>query len=201
MIARKAGKEDAARIAQIERAVFSDAWSEQGIRETPCFDFVRRNAVLSLTALDAFLTEEYGTVHLRSGGPGGTGSQALGSGSLGASSGRLTGSGRLHDPVPARSSTGTARAAYDAISMVLDAPSMRTGRSVASAFSAMTPAASRIRGSGPSVNTIVRGFALSVAIRFSNIVPITSLELFSHIIHQPLYKAQGLRAKVSKKIS
>lgn len=34
MIARKAGKEDAARIAQIERAVFSDAWSEQGIRET-----------------------------------------------------------------------------------------------------------------------------------------------------------------------
>lgn len=86
-------------------------------------DFVRRNAVLSLTALDAFLKEEYGTVHLRSGGPGGTGSQALGSGSLGASSGRLTGSGRLHDPVPARSSTGTARAAYDAISMVLDAPS------------------------------------------------------------------------------
>lgn len=86
-------------------------------------DFVRRNAVLSLTALDGFLKEEYGTVHLRSEGSGGTGSQALGSSSLGASSGRLSGSGRLREAAPARSTTGTARAAYDAISMVLDAPS------------------------------------------------------------------------------
>ena len=34
MIARKANEEDTARIAEIERAVFSDAWSEVGIRET-----------------------------------------------------------------------------------------------------------------------------------------------------------------------
>lgn len=34
MIARKANEEDTARIAEIERAVFSDAWSEAGIRET-----------------------------------------------------------------------------------------------------------------------------------------------------------------------
>ena len=36
MIARKANKEDTARIAEIERAVFSDAWSEAGVRETMC---------------------------------------------------------------------------------------------------------------------------------------------------------------------
>lgn len=34
MIVRKAKKEDAARIAEIERAVFSDAWSLNGILET-----------------------------------------------------------------------------------------------------------------------------------------------------------------------
>lgn len=36
MIARKANEEDAARIAEIERAVFSDAWSEDAVRETMC---------------------------------------------------------------------------------------------------------------------------------------------------------------------
>lgn len=34
MIARKANKNDTARIAEIERAVFSDSWSESGIDET-----------------------------------------------------------------------------------------------------------------------------------------------------------------------
>ena len=34
MIVRKASKEEAARIAKMERAVFSDAWSEAGILET-----------------------------------------------------------------------------------------------------------------------------------------------------------------------
>lgn len=34
MIARKANKNDTARIAEIERAVFSDSWSERGIDET-----------------------------------------------------------------------------------------------------------------------------------------------------------------------
>ena len=36
MIVRKASKEEAARIAKMERAVFSDAWSEAGILETMC---------------------------------------------------------------------------------------------------------------------------------------------------------------------
>ena len=36
MIARKANEEDAARIAEIERAVFSDTWSEDAVRETMC---------------------------------------------------------------------------------------------------------------------------------------------------------------------
>ena len=36
MIARKANEEDSARIAEIERAVFSDAWSEDAVRETMC---------------------------------------------------------------------------------------------------------------------------------------------------------------------
>lgn len=34
MIARRANINDTARIAEIERAVFSDAWSEDGIKET-----------------------------------------------------------------------------------------------------------------------------------------------------------------------
>ena len=41
MIVRKASKEEAARIAKMERAVFSDAWSEAGILE-PCASTRRR---------------------------------------------------------------------------------------------------------------------------------------------------------------
>ena len=42
MIVRKASKEEAARIAKMERAVFSDAWSEAGILGKPCASTRRR---------------------------------------------------------------------------------------------------------------------------------------------------------------
>lgn len=83
-------------------------------------DFVRRNQVLSLSAFNAFLKAQFGTASL-----GASAASAAGEGDAPAqavptptASGRSAGSGG-----PPSSSVGSTRAAFDPISMLLDAPS------------------------------------------------------------------------------